>query len=276
MDIAAEQVLRCGLNQRLIGLLNHRPGDAPVICLLLNVGVTGRIGPRRLNVKLARALAADGIGSLRLDLSGVGDSLAAEAGSGYQQQSVADLQAGMDAVEAATGIRRFLVLGICSGAVNAYRLAQADERVSGLMMFDGYAFPTWRTRFVHDWQRLKELPPSIVLAKLGQRLFGWSAPKRPMSIFYVTRDDTAPDQQAFGDVLDRLHARGTAVLVIYSGSVLALYNHHRQFADAFRGRKFLSRVRCLYLPHIDHIPTSQAAQTEFLSIVRRWAIEQKN
>jgi hypothetical protein len=273
MAAPAERVLGFGPDQRLVGVLNHRAGDRPVACLLLNVGVTGRTGPRRLNVKMARALAVGGVTSLRLDLSGIGDSGVAEATSGYQQGAVQDLRAAMDAVESATGIHRFLVLGICSGAVNAYRVAQADERVVGIMMFDGYAFPTWRTRWIHNWQRLTRASPGDTVAKLARRTRRWlglPVPTRPVSIFYASRDSTAPSRQTFGDVLDALAARGVQLLVVYSGSMLALYNHRSQFTDAFRGRSCLPAVQCHYLPHIDHIPTSQAAQTEFLDLVCGW------
>jgi hypothetical protein len=273
MAVPVERVLGFGPDQRLVGVLNHRAGDRPFACLLLNVGVTGRIGPRRLNVKMARALATGGVTSLRLDLSGIGDSGVAEATSGYQQGAVQDLRAAMDAVEIATGIGRFLVLGICSGAVNAYRVAQADERVVGIMMFDGYAFPTWRTRWVHDWKRLTRSSPGDAFAKLALRARRWlglPAPTRPVSIFYASRDSGAPSRQAFGDVLDTLAARGVKLLVVYSGSMLTHYNHRSQFNDTFRGRSFLPAVRYHYLPHIDHIPTSQAAQAEFLDLVCGW------
>jgi hypothetical protein len=41
---------------------------------MFNMGANHRIGPRRINVKLARVLAARGVSSLRFDLGGVGDS----------------------------------------------------------------------------------------------------------------------------------------------------------------------------------------------------------
>ena len=49
-----------GPEQGLVGVLASPPGgsDARVGCLLLNVGVNHRIGPRRINVKLARRFAA--------------------------------------------------------------------------------------------------------------------------------------------------------------------------------------------------------------------------
>jgi hypothetical protein len=89
-----ESTLCFGAEQSLIGVL-ARPGEAlgpaRVGCLLLNVGVNHRIGPRRLNVKLARALAGLGIPSLRFDLSGVGDSRASAAQNDFRQQALIDM-----------------------------------------------------------------------------------------------------------------------------------------------------------------------------------------
>jgi Serine aminopeptidase, S33 len=273
MNCAAEQVLRFGPQQRLLGIFNHRPGDAPVACLLLNVGVTQRIGPRRLNVKLARALASRSISSLRFDLSGIGDSGAGGAEDEYRSQAVADFSAAMDHLEQTAGIRRFIVLGICSGAVNGYRVVQQDPRVVGLMMFDGYAYPTSLTRMIHDWRRLRSTPASALLGKLvnrGRKLLGLATVDQSVSIFYATKDDSSPDRDAFAGTLDAVAARGVHLLIAYSGSLLALHNHESQFRRAFAGRSFLARTENRYLPQIDHIPTSQAAQAEFVSMVCAW------
>jgi pimeloyl-ACP methyl ester carboxylesterase len=167
MSVDDERTLRFGPQQGLMGLLNHREADAPVACILLNVGVTHRVGPRRLNVKLARALGAKGVTSLRFDLAGLGDSEAPAPGTAHTDQFAADLQSAMDGVEQAIGVGRFVLLGICSGAVNAYRVAQRDPRVVGLMMYDGYAHPTWRTRVVHDWRRANTLSVGGIVVNVG-------------------------------------------------------------------------------------------------------------
>src|SRR5262249_43385203 len=90
-------------------------GTAPVGCLMLNMGAGYRIGPRRINVKLARLLAGQGIPSLRMDLAGLGDSSAPKGPARFTQQAVADLQAAMKLLETTLGIQRFIVIGLCSG-----------------------------------------------------------------------------------------------------------------------------------------------------------------
>jgi alpha-beta hydrolase superfamily lysophospholipase len=269
----AETIVRFGAEHRLLGVLNHREEDAPWACLLVNVGVTQHIGPRRLNVKLARRLAHLGVSSFRFDLSGLGDSLAADPHAGYADQSVTDMQHAMDEITVRAGIRNFVILGICSGAVVAYRVAQQDERVVGLMMYDGYAFPTWRTRLVHDLRRALSMPVGKAFQKAAsrlQRIVGLRAASAPVSIFYSTRDRSAPDKHRFAEVMNTLTSRNVRVLLAYSGSLLALHNHQGQLSHAFAGQPFLQVIDYRYRPDIDHIATAQAAQQDFLAMVLEW------
>lgn len=273
MDALVERALSFGPDGRLAGILSHRSGDGEVACLLLNVGVTRRSGPRRLNVKLARALGAMGVATLRFDLSGIGDSAPAPGGGDYRTQSVDDLRAAMDAVQRETGIARFCVLGICSGAVNGYRVAETDARVRGLLLYDGHAYPTWRTHLVHDWTRLRTTRLGAVLGKalrrLGRRL-GLRVATPATSIFAAQADRSAPDRAAYAAALDAMVARGTRVLVMFSGSALQHYNHAGQFAAVFGDRPLMAGTEVVYRPDLDHIPTTQAAQAAFIAIVTDW------
>lgn len=143
-----EVTLSFGAERHLVGTL-CRPGDAAVgdcAVLLLNAGVIHRIGPHRFNVKLARALARAGLPSLRLDLSGQGDSRLPAQPLPYPQQAVADLRAAMDHLQGLLGVQRFVIAGICSGANHGLAAADADPRVAGLWMLDTHLYPTPRTR----------------------------------------------------------------------------------------------------------------------------------
>jgi dienelactone hydrolase len=268
-----ERIARIGPDERLVGVVTlpatPRPG-APGL-LLLNAGVVHRIGPHRLNVKLARALAQDGVISIRIDLSGLGDSPAAAGATHSGEQSLRDLKAAMSHLEQAFGIRRFVVFGLCSGAVNAYRLALADERIAGLLMFDGYVFPTWKTHARRRLARLHSLPWSAIAAKTIQLLAGRRPRRQPIP--GEDSDDTvlgAPTRLQFADAMKTLVTRGTSVYLVYSGSFLEGHNYHGQLRDGFGHAMFLDHIRYDYLPNIDHTVTSLAAQREVLAAVRDW------
>jgi len=273
----AERPVQFGSDGHLVGVLSlpaeGRRSRGDLACLMLNVGVTHRIGPRRVNVKLARQLAEQGVASLRFDLSGIGDSDSVRGRLNFREQALRDMQAAMDMVEAETGIRRFAVIGICSGAVNGYWLAQVDPRVAGLMMFDGFAYTTLKTRLVHDWLRLRTTPWRTVLQKVKGRLIrsmGAAPANQQVSIFNVGPDEATPTRAEFAAALNGLAQRGVALYMIYSGSLLLHFNYAAQTHDVFGHEPFIAGLRHDYWPQVDHLATSQASQRQLLDATCDW------
>lgn len=253
-------------------------GAASVACLLFNAGVLQRIGPRRLNVRLARELAARGIAALRLDLSGLGDSPVAPQPRGYLEQGIADLRAAMNQLERDHGVRRFLLFGICSGAALAFWSAAADERIAGILMFDGYWYRTRWTEPVRLWKRFAALGwrgLREALARRAQRRRGDAGADGPVPPAAVDGGvvESNPPQAEFARELQKLVDRGVAVQLLYGGSVSRYVSYQRQFADAFRGHAFVDRVRCELRPDIDHTVISRAAQARLSALVCRWALD---
>jgi dienelactone hydrolase len=241
----------------------------PVVgCLLMSAGLIHRVGPHRINVQAARELARRGIPSLRMDLSGVGDSLPARSTEPARVQAVADLQAGLALLESVSGVQRFLVAGICSGAEQTYDLALADPRVRGILMFDGFTFSTVLTGPIGKVRRLLRLRVSAVPARMRQ---AFSGPK----ITEASSDwnGGAPARAEFRDAMDRLVDRGVSVYIIYSGSVLERHSYKAQLRHAFRGARFVNRIRYEYLPRLDHTLVTKAAQREFVDRTAAWATE---
>ena len=123
-------------------MVDDPPGPARSDCaaVLLCPGVKTRVGPHRLYRKLAQAFLRRGIAVMRVDFAGLGDSegeqpeesleliyRAMELGGG-----VADARSALDWLEAARGVRRFIVGGLCGGAVTGLQLAAEDPRVEGI------------------------------------------------------------------------------------------------------------------------------------------------
>ncbi len=264
-----EDPVRFGPTGDLVGIVATavQGQGSSVGCLLFNAGVIHRVGPHRINVKLARALAAAGIPSLRMDLSGLGDSAASRVSIGVQAQAVRDLQDGISALKTLAGVDAVIVVGICSGAVSAYDLAQVDERVHGLLMFDGYTFPTLLTHLRRRWRRLMSWRYYPERALGSFRRDNAEPQPDPAS----TPPELKPSRQQFADAIERLVARGVAVNIVYSGSFLEQHNYSRQLDHAFRGANFLRHIRNSYLPSIDHTITPLDAQRTFLKFVVDWA-----
>jgi len=108
--------------------------------LLLNAGVIHRVGPSRLYVHLARALAEAGWLTVRLDHSGIGDSPVRRDGLSFEQSAIAEVREVIDALEQSRGLRRFLLIGLCSGAVTSFDAAGVDDRVAAIVMINPQGF----------------------------------------------------------------------------------------------------------------------------------------
>jgi len=106
---------------------------APAV-LFVNTGGVHRIGDSRFTVLMARQLAAQGIASLRMDLSGLGDSVRRDAAltldTVYSQYSIDDACAGVDWLTAA-GYPKIVMAGVCSGAYVSLHAALARAAVTG-------------------------------------------------------------------------------------------------------------------------------------------------
>ncbi|HEX3870439.1 MAG TPA: alpha/beta fold hydrolase [Pirellulales bacterium] len=99
--------------------------NVPTI-LILNAGSTYRAGPGRLNVFLARQMAARGYRCVRMDVRGLGDSVLADStreNDCYAATALSDIQLAIEALERRYGTKRCVLMGLCSGAYAAFQSA---------------------------------------------------------------------------------------------------------------------------------------------------------
>jgi pimeloyl-ACP methyl ester carboxylesterase len=267
-----------GPDSSLVGILTQPASKnrAAMAFLMFNAGVISRIGPHRLNVKLARALAEAGETSLRFDLSGQGDSRSAIAGGDFWSQAISDIRSAMDHLEQTCGIRRFALIGICSGAVSVFAVARVDPRVSAVLMFDGHWYRTRWTLPVRHWKRFRATSWGASALALRRRLAG----------VFVRRDAPAADEQPVASAtpanppraefvrsVQALVDRHVAAFFVYSGSAIEYYSYANQFRDAFKREAFFNKVRCDFCPEVDHTLISLEAQRRMIGIVRGWVQE---
>ena len=273
-----EDVLTFGPGGHLVGTACTPSPDQPrsgIGFILMNAGVTPRMGPHRFNVKLARRLAAHGHASLRLDLSGQGDSLASPGADSYEQQTMSDLRAAVDTLISQAGVHSVVVGGICSGAYAAYHYGQQDERVIGLWMFDGFTYPTAKTSLMRALKQLRHQPKLTLhtwLDKIRQRIAaGSTAAPPPEDSSHDDDTSFGPSQDTYAAAMQALSDRGVSLFVMFSSDVLWRYSYAGQFHDAFRDHAFVKRVRCDHLPDIDHTITTLGWQTRVMSAIEDWS-----
>lgn len=278
MATSTQVPLLFGPGDALMGMLTvpARPASGGTACLMFNMGANHRVGPRRINVKLAHQLAARGVGSLRFDLGGVGDSDPLSTSPDLQIRAVHSLKAAMDAAERTLGARQFVIVGMCSGVEHAMSAALADRRVVALSLFDGFAFPELRARLERNLRRALAAPahPSFPgkARRWLQRRFLRSHSTTPMPGFFAER--RAPEANAiwFDAALQRLVERNVAVQVLYSGS-LHVCDRGRDQLGAFARKPYAQGLQYEFIGEVDHTVCTEKGQQLFLRSVGGWVAE---
>jgi hypothetical protein len=96
-------------------------------------------GPNRMWVEAARRWAAAGVASLRLDLSGIGESDGdqnLDIPCLYQEHLVDEVELAMDSLHPRRGFRRFLAVGLCAGAFWAFHAALRRRAISAAILIN--------------------------------------------------------------------------------------------------------------------------------------------
>jgi len=273
----AEHTSSFGQEGNLVGTLSRshaRGANAPCV-LLFNAGVIGRAGPHRMNVRLARALAEDGLDSFRFDLAGLGDSTRSGSGLPYEQQAVHDLREAMDHVQAQTGASEFILIGFCSGADHGYSAALQDQRLTALVMFDPFPYPTFLTHLVRIAVRIQQDGPwNVVQGWVQRRLARRHTPPPAGTPSGASKPPVSsrmtPPQDEYARALQGLQSRGVGIYMIYSGSGLYWYNHSLQFRLGFWRWPSLWRIQCDYLRTVDHVVGERRGQELLIRRMRHW------
>lgn len=137
-----ERLLTLDRNGHLPAVLTEPAGQSQPICaVLLNAGVTRRIGPNRMWVETARRWAARGVPTVRLDLDGIGDSggpdkFPFETPVLYEARYGEQIRRALGALVERGLPRRFLLLGLCSGAYWSFQVGQVDDRVAAVVLLN--------------------------------------------------------------------------------------------------------------------------------------------
>jgi pimeloyl-ACP methyl ester carboxylesterase len=266
--MTTERALQMRPDGGLLGILTQPPPSraADLGCVLMNAGVIHRIGPHRLNVKIARKLAANGVSTIRLDLSGVGDSRPEGSTRSFTEQAVRDIRAALDELQRVTGLKRFIVLGLCSGAAIGFRAALADPRIVALQMLDPYAYATGRARRRHYAGRMR-LPEAWGEA-VGNLMRKPPTEEEANGLLGDFMRD--PPAEEFAKGLAALIQRGVAIMCLYTGSVLQVYNYVEQFDEVMEPYGIAGRVRVEHMPDSTHTFLDVASQKQLIDLTIGW------
>jgi pimeloyl-ACP methyl ester carboxylesterase len=256
-------------------------GAARPCTVFLNAGAVRHIGPNRMWTEAARALAATGSPSLRVDLESIGEAdgdpaRRADVADFYDAGFVAQVTAVLDELERRGVADRFRLVGLCAGAYWAFRTALVDERVELAVLINSGAL-VWHPGILaeregrrigrafqrHWWGRLLrgEIRLMSVLRLIGQTARG----------IMPTLSQLAPGAARGGRSpiaidLNRLPP-ATRVLMAFSGG--------EPLREELGAQRILDqldswpRVEVVELPGSDHTLRSIEAQRAVAELLRR-------
>jgi alpha-beta hydrolase superfamily lysophospholipase len=275
-----EEPLTFGEGRGLFGILTRPPtvsidaAAARPAIVLLSAGTVHRIGPHRLYVTLARRWARLGFHVFRVDLSGIGDSRAAdgcEENLCYPKSGVADVQEAMAALETVVGVRRFVLAGLCSGGDLTFQTALRDPRVVGAVIINPRTFCVNDLELVETYKRARNQVEALgqpgQLARIlrgevdVEHLVGTLLAN--VRSIWERRRIAPPSGGLRADVpgcLRLLAEGGVDTLLVASGRDPGVEYVDRHFARGMRALGGLRNFRRADFPGTDHTFTSLFAQ----------------
>ncbi|HVX04998.1 MAG TPA: alpha/beta hydrolase [Rhodanobacteraceae bacterium] len=268
-------------------LAEPRNGSTGRALLVLNAGAVRHIGTGRLDVVIARQMAASGLQVLRVDLPGLGDSPAREGAAEnlvYPPGMTSDVGTCVDWLRA-RGAREIIAGGMCSGASHALLAAFAGHAIDAAYLVNcglfapeaGFDSANDR-RFIHiahyskamksarSWRKLlsgkadmrRIAEAAAWRAALGGKAFLWNAARRA----------GLPLRGDLGRKLDLLARRGLKLHFLYSENDPGLVRLALEAGPSVRKLCRAGRFSMRTFAGANHTFTQRWAQAALLQALR--------
>ena len=254
-----------GRSNHLEGIFIDGSRNKPVV-ITWNTGIHHRVGPTRLYVELANTLYNDhDLACLRFDLSMLGESQNADDSLEGQERNIRDVQDAMNFLQEEYGFSSFILVGLCSSAIDAFQTAVIDERVKSLVMVDTFAFKTMQyyqhyyANRVFSGKRWKKL----IEKTFSSEEIDSNIPKDEFEGFW-------PSQEEANRGLEALQKRGVNLFVTYTGGYEYIYTYDDQFRDMFPNIRFGDKLSLSRHPEADHLFLIREDRIAFFTELSAW------
>jgi len=246
---------------------SSRVADAGAWVVFATNRYSRRTGPNRLYTRWAREWAARGIPSLRLDLSGTGDAGGPDEETDadmYSSQVLEDARMALAFLRNHYGARRFVIIGLCSGAYTGFHAALVEPEVEGVVLLNPQMLlwtrdatavtrarnlmkrvprlAAWKRLFQHRGALLRHVAPTVGGAMVASVSWRTSLLVRNLR----RMPDVNPVHAWCENSLDRLTRRGCSLLFVFSGGDHGLDYLQRHlgsdYDDSLRRRGIAMRV----------------------------------
>jgi len=279
-----EKVVVFGSERSLVGVLTMSTvttsNPASPFVVIPNSGLVHRVGPNRLSVRLAREFAGLGLTTLRFDLSGIGDSAPPRDTISLEESVIRDMDQALSYLQDTHGAERFILAGLCSGAYDSFRVAYRDSRVDGVVLLDYHAYKTagfylrhyksrlmriesWQNAFSGENRYLSKIR-TFLINKMSRQV---SSEKSEEHSEEMPR---WPTQEQFGVGLEKILARNTRLMFVYTGGKIDSYNYKDQFFELFPEAAKSELVRIEFFPEVDHTFSSEDYRQLLFEMIENW------
>ena len=278
-----EQVASFGSGASLTGVVSAPSGGAAHTGVLIcNAGLLHRVGPHRLHVKLARRLAEAGCAVMRFDLSGIGDSGSRRDDLPIEKSAVVEAREAMDYLERHHHVRRFYMMGICSGAIVSFQTAREDDRVVGVVLVNAQAHHgdegvdevvAVRQEAKYFWRRSVGNPKSWLKALTGKVDYKRNVAMLVHQVKEKLTGKAIVTQVADVDVgaaLRELGDRKARVLLVYSQDDPGLALLEALDQSEFERLKGVGSLSVEVVDGADHIFTPGWCQEKLMTLATTW------
>ena len=278
-----EDAVIFGTDSPLVGIVTQPDqgfDERLPLFLFLNAGLDHRVGANRLHVTLARKLADLGVGSLRFDFSGIGDSPVSGSLAGSQERAASEAIQAMDFIERSIGTDTFVPVGLCSGANVGFVLAATDRRIAGAVLINATIIPSrhseeqaseaWKRAQTHYYRnRLADRKGwmRVLTGRSDLRAVGRSTVRL---VRRVSRLENSRPRTIDLGLLPELGRRGVELLAVYSEGDLGL-ELLASHVGRFDNLAPLERFQLEILSESDHILTPMWAQRRIEAVILDWA-----
>ena len=270
-----------GAGGSLVGVVSEGTCAEVPAAIFLNAGVIHRIGPSRLYVAIGRQLGDLGWTSARFDHSGIGDSAVRRDGMPFEQSAILEVREVMDSLEQRRGIKRFVLVGLCSGAVTAFDGALADPRVVGAVLINPQGFDdgeTWNAYVLNRGHARRYWTRSLFSgSSWWNAIRGRVNYRRLLTVLWRQVVRSRESENAVKSVasrvasdLEALVSRGCRLLLLCSEGDDGI-----EYMNVILGRDIRTwaapGIDVTILSHADHSFTLRASQRRIVDAVGDWA-----
>lgn len=296
-----ERPVRFGPDDQFFGILTEplRPqGDrASTAIVFVSVGSNLHVGPNRMYVTQARALASLGFVCLRMDIGGVGES-PPSAGHRenhlYARHSVRDVRHAIGMLRDKLQIAQVILAGVCSGAYLSYHAATEDLGVASIVLINPQTF-SWREG---DSLELKSRNTIKAMSFYRSRIYTWETWRRLLTgqinvriivagvlanlkkKWKVRMERAIQREEIEGEekphnvraTFLRLMKSGTNVFLLYSANDGGLNELEAQLGENAKSLQKQSRFKFQIVDGADHTFTPLWAQRRLLDLISQHVI----